>query len=186
MRQFNRNLYVERVFTERDGTRHRGDTWRELFESIRKYREINSFDPGEPEREVNEQVCAKQPGLCGEHEDVVRVVNGHSLTFNQLILQWLATTISSLRLHAIKFVPTEEASRRAKICAGCPKQLALNNSCGTCITSVTNARIGILEARNNYQNLLPCGMLNEDCAVSVSLELPPSTNPNLPANCWRR
>lgn len=186
MRTFNRNLYTERLFIDGDGTRLKGDTWRELFENIRKYREINRLAPGDPEAEVNEQICARQPSFCGEQSPTVTIINAHSLTFNQRILQWFASLLALVRLHAVNFVPTEEANRRAAICSGCPKQLALNNSCGTCITSVDNARIAVLQSRNTHQNLLPCSVLDEDCATTVSLVLPPSDNPHLPANCWRK
>jgi|SRR5688572_4986185 len=185
---FNPNLYPEggRVFTDRDGTIHRGDSWRELYEKIRRYREINKFEPGDPEAEVSAQLCAKMPHLCRPNAPHVQPTH-HSQSHNQRVLQWFSVQLSRKRVNAIPRVEDDVAADRAAICARCPMQRALNAACEGCISSIKTSRKVILDGKaSQHQHLSPCAALGEDCSTSVHIEQAPQAEPSLPAECWRR
>jgi hypothetical protein len=192
MSEFNWNVFPDggRKFVDRDGTIHKGESWRHLFEQIRRYREINKFAPGDPEVEVSAQLCAKMPHLCrpnAPHVPPNHHSQSHSQSHNQRVLQWYSVQLSRKRLHAIPRVEDSVAADRAAICARCPRQQALNAACEACISSVKTSRKVILDGRESqHQNLSPCSALGEDCTVSVHIEQAPEAEPSLPAECWRR
>lgn len=186
--EYNWNMYPPggRVFTEGDGTLHRADSWRELFEKIRRYREVNKRDIGDIEREVSAQLCAKSPSLCRQPSPAY-TPRHHSQTHNQRVLQWYSVILSRKRVNAIPRVEDSVAADRAVICSKCPLQRGLNAACEGCIASVKTSRKAILDGKaSQHQNLSPCAALGEDCTVSVHIQQPPLAEPNLPENCWRK
>jgi hypothetical protein len=189
MMTFNQNLYPDGgyLFTDRDGTVLRGDSWRDLEKRIRGYRAINNFSPGDPWTELQVQVCARQPSFC--REEGPGPVNGghHSTTLNQRVINWFIHVIGLKRVNRLPRVDDNEARRRADICARCPRQTSLNKACEACIASIVTSRKAILDGQASlHQNLQPCGALGEDPTIAVHIEQSPSDNPHLPAECWRK
>ena len=186
--EFNMNLYPPSgyVFTERDGTRHKGGSWKDLTAKVERYRALK----GEPITgvwdEIMRQVCRTHPSFCGTVETVERRP-GHSLTFNQRILEWLGRLLALKRQKKVATVSDEEAERRAIICSTCPKMKALSRACEACLVSVNRARKILRDEKPlNMEHLHPCDALGEDVPSSVYLNLPPSTVEGLPEHCWRR
>lgn len=173
-------------FTERDGVVFVGRNWRSVEKQVKAYRQRNNFEPGEPWAEIMTQTCGDTPGFCGE-TSANRPPDSSGMSFNQRINEWMAWALGKKRLKAISLVSAEVTQARAAICAACPMQRALSQSCGACIRSIKAAREALLDgSAPAFQNLHPCDMLKEDCATSVHLSLTPSNVPDLPANCWRR
>lgn len=187
-RTFNTNLYPAggRVFTDGDGTFFRGSSWKALIAKVTEYRKGRGAAVGDVWAEIQAQICGKMPGFCHESRPLAVTAAG-SMTFNQRIVHWLAWALGQKRVNATSRISAEEAARRAEICVRCPQQHALNASCGACIRSIEQSRTVILDGkRSAHLNLHGCAVLGEDCPTSVHLNLPPSDNPALPGNCWRK
>lgn len=186
---FNPNLYPDNgyIFTESDGVKLRGESWRDLESRIRGYRAVNGFPPGDPWAEIQIQVCSRQPSFC--REEGPAVVNGGQspMTLNQRVVQWFVAMVGLKRVNRLPRVDDVEAARRAAICARCPRQAALNASCEACLESIKTARKAVLEGADSlHRNLQPCGALGEDPSIAVHIEQEPSGVAGLPAECWRR
>jgi hypothetical protein len=192
VRQINPNIFPPSGyrFVERDGTVFTGSGWRNVERKVIAYRKGQGADPGDVWNEMMNQVCGEVPGFCREADGSPTPApknESSGLSFNARINEWMAWALGRKRLHAIKTVPTDQVARRAAICAVCPRQLALTASCGACIVAIKSARQALQDgAEPAFQNLHPCGVLKEDCVSSIHMALPPSNNPELPAECWRR
>ena len=187
---FNRNIFPPdgRVYIERDGTRFRGDSWRDLEEKVAGYRKRRGWPEGNVREDIDAQICAQYPQFCGD--DRPRPIqNAHSLSFNQRVLHWFAHALGLKRTNPKLFtkVSDDVAAQRAAICARCPKQQTLVKSCEACIRNVESGRKALLNnAPSLHQNLLPCAVLAEDPVVTVHLDLIPVNSNDLPAHCWRK
>lgn len=186
---FNQNLYPPDgyVFTDLDGTLHRGDSWRDLFFKVKEYRQRNGRAPGDVEREVSDQHCGRYPGLC-HHDPPPPPVQTPGNTLNARVLNWFSNKLAEARrIGEYPKVSVEEAKRRSEICARCPKQLAFSTACEACVAAVKSSRKTLLgDAGSVHQGLHPCNELGEDCVTSIHLSEPPANEPGLPENCWRR
>ncbi len=188
--EFNPNYFPPggRKFIEKDGSVHRGDSWKHLQKVVEAYRLRAGYPVDDVKREIQDQVCGGNPSMCHEVPDASEGprVNAAS-PFNNKILQWLAWALGRKRVNAWKAVSEDEALRRAAICQACPKQRALSQQCAGCLKDVATGRLALRDGNASpHQNLHPCGVLKEDCASSVHVEMAPSNNPELPAACWRR
>ncbi len=188
-REMNPNLYPPNgyLFRERDGSVHRGLSWKDVKKKVKEYRERNNIPVGDVWEEIMTQQCASSPGLCRDSDPgPVRVVND-GLTFNKKVIGWLAWALGQKRLNDWALVDEDEVDRRAAICASCPMQKSLNESCGACLETIRTSRKVLLDGKKpKYQNLQPCAPLEEDCASSVHAILEPKVSHALPGNCWRR
>lgn len=188
MQEINPHLYPDGgyVFTNADGSVLRGENWHSLERRVRGYRALNKLDPGDPWREIVTQICAKHPAVC--RDQAPGGMRGqHSLTFNQIVLNWLVSVIGLKRVNRLPRVDDATAARRAAICSTCPRQKGLNESCSSCMYSLKHSRSALLDgAISPHQNLMPCGVLGEDTATAVHFEQASTDARGLPENCWRR
>lgn len=186
-REINPNLYPPNgyKFTDRDGTLHKGESWRKLEAQVRDYRQRTGQELGDVWGEIMGQVCSEVPSYCGETPPPV-VNAGHSLTFNQRVLQWFVTAMTLKRIGRWANVDDVVAAERAAICSTCPFQLSLNRACVACLTSIESGRKALTPGGSKHQNLNPCAILGEDCASTVHGDLPKTANDQLPAHCWRK
>jgi hypothetical protein len=176
------------VFTERDGTVLRAEGWRLLERRIRGYRALNKLDPGHPWEEIVIQTCAKQPSLCRDPQVKPSGPRGSgSLSFNQRVIQNMVHLIGLKRTKRLPRGDNVSAASRAAICASCPRQKSLTESCKACLSTVEASRRVLLdEIESRHKNLLPCAVLAEDCQTTVHVDQAPTDAPGLPSNCWRR
>lgn len=185
MRQINLNVYPKDgyIFRDSDGYVHQATGWKKLALAVADYRARNGFAPGSPWEEIMTQQCAKTPGLCNEQP----TTDPTGMTFTQHVIAWLGAMSGRKRSGQWPRVDDQTAARRAAICAECPKQKAISQACGACVQSVKTLRRALLDGQKPlHQNLDACAALNEDCQIAVHIDQPPSTEPNLPAKCWRR
>jgi len=186
--RMNPNLYPPDgySFQDADGVLHRGESWRHLRMVVTAYRTRNRKPAGDLDAEINAYHCAKYAGLCYGNNPVPHpVASGSSVTAK--VANWIGTILGEFRRGLLRLVSREEAKRRAAICAVCPAQSSLSTVCSSCIASVESARRALLgDAGPVHQSLYPCGLLGEDCQLSVHLALKPSVEKSLPANCWRK
>ena len=194
--RFNRHLYPDggRYFLDEDGFKHKSDNWPSLAIKVANYRKRAGKPPGDPKAEIEAQVCARQPTYC-QHDppppsrqasqQAVFRENAGALT--KSAMRWLAGMLTAKRSGGIRKVSTEEARRRAAICASCPMQRDFSGVCGACKATRKQAGALILGTEKRVNSALKgCLALKEDTAISVHIEQPATGNPELPANCWRR
>ena len=178
--EFNPNLYPPDgyVFTESDGTKHRGDSWRNLKEKIVRYRAANNFPPGDPDGEITIQYCSRVPSFCRSNNPQPVQIGP---TFNAVVIGWLSRVLR-MKLPRVDDV---EAARRAAICARCPAQRSLNMTCGSCLVEIDKLRRAVLDGADPlHKNLQPCSVLGEDCSTAVHVQQP-AASASAPPECWR-
>ncbi len=188
-REMNPNLYPPGgyKFRDRDGVVHKSESWRKLEAMVRDYRTRNQMEVGDVWAEIMGQICSEVPSYCHEAPAAPMPKKGHSITFNQRVMIWLASAMTLKRIGRWHLVDDSVAAERAKICATCPQQLSLNRACMACITTIDRSRDALLAGTNaRHLNLNPCSVLGEDCATTVHADLPRTSNDSLPAHCWRK
>jgi hypothetical protein len=109
-----------------------GGDYYDLREKVRKHRQLNNFVTGpELDAEIQEQLCAKmepaaRAGFCRDcHPSPdTRALNLEDVKhFLKVAAGWIRTPT--------RFVSQLEATRRAEICASCPKNLGIAG-CHSC------------------------------------------------------
>jgi hypothetical protein len=185
----NPNLYPDGgyIFVEGDGTQFRGESWRDLISKVKSYRERNGRPTGDPEADIFAQYCSRMPNHCKDTRNVPVQNSSHSLSLNQRVLQFIATLLERKRRSPIPRVPDSEAAERATICASCPRQKSLVQTCQQCLTTVAQGRKVVLDGQpSHHQGLLACEALGEDLPLTVHIEQPPVSDDKVPSHCWRK
>lgn len=165
----------------------RGKSLADLIVKITAYRARNKLPPGDPERELYDQLCSKAPQKCrsGNKQKGAKEKRPakNPIALNWRILAWVTGLVE--RRKELVFVDEAEAERRSAICKDCPAQKDFESLCKGCAVNVREAIKGLLGGRP-MEKLLGCKILSEDPRISTHLELPASENPTLPAHCWRK
>lgn len=192
-RIFNINLYPSGgwYFRDAEGVKHVGSSLQALVNTVRAYRERNALDIGDPEMDIVNQLCARDPGYC--REEVRRVPTpapgaprNPLSTLAQKVSSWVSQRFADRRMGRIKKVTASEAKRRAAICARCPKQLAFPSTCGGCKENVNRLAAEAVANEVLDRSLQCCSILAEWTPTSVWIDSPPEPNNDLPVECWRK
>lgn len=195
MKKWNSNLYPTggRYFIDEDGIKHRDSSWDLLARRVASYRKRAGKPPGDPAAEIQAQVCARLPHYCVEQEAPSRpsprpvraAIGSGALT--ERALKWLAGVLSERRAGGAGTVSRAVAAQRARICAGCPFNRGLNQSCGQCNNTRKEAAKALVEGGQRVNSRLGgCQVLGVDNSVAVHLDLPRDNREGLPGHCWRR
>ncbi len=188
MRELNRNLYPSGgyYYVERDGTKLTAENWLKLEIKVKEYRKNRGFPVGDIHRDVMEQACDRNPGLCHE----VFTVNppGQKVpTIKARVFEWLGQLSRIARKSALDYVSDTRARERVVICARCPQQKDFSTHCSACEASLGALRQSVLAGRAPVSTGLgACGVLGVDLRVAVHLAEPPSGSLELPEACWRK
>lgn len=186
----NPNLYPDGgyLFVEGDGTKFRGESWKNLISKVRDYRQRNKRPAGDPESEIFSQYCSRMPSHCKNMSTGPVVIQGsHSISLNQRVLQFIANLLEWKRKAAIPRVADSVAAERAAVCAACPHNKPLVQTCQTCVKSVAHGRKVVLDgAASHHQGLLACDVLGEDLPLTVHIEQPKVPEGRVPPYCWRK
>lgn len=191
MRRVNVNMHPKDgyFFTEADGTRVFGKSWKDVIARVVAHRARVGQAPGDPEREVHEQGCTRNPNLCYDDESPAAVVTRKAerrITVKGMVLKWFMAVRERLRLNDLKYVSPAEAAARTAICIGCPKNVDYPGGCSSCKAAVKESRAAILGRRPVNARLNACSVLGEDTACSVHLDDHRVPNGALPGHCWRK
>lgn len=173
-------------FKDSDGTILRAQNWKTVAKKVIEYRKLAKLPPGNPEVEIAEQACARQPTLCHNVTKVVPV--NKALSLKSRVLKWL-TQFRALAAQEgkLEFVQDSEAKSRAETCARCPLNVPLGpSSCSACKQAVTEMRRSILGPRKGDGRLNGCNILGVDLPTAVHLDEIRLDNADLPAHCWRK
>ena len=189
MQRINVNLAPKSgyLFKETDGTTITGDHWSGVVSRVRAYRRRNKLPPGDPEAEVRNQACQRDPTICrrddGTHAAAVKVAS-----LKSRVLQWFAGIRKSGKRDISEFVSSELAQQRAEICAGCPQNQSLPDGCSSCKAAVKELRLEVIGGRKVDGRLVNhgCAVLGSDLATQAWLDLLTLDQAELPAHCWRK
>lgn len=192
--KINFNLYPTRgrYFIERDGSTHRGETWKDVIRKVKEYRRRNGFPEGDVAAEVNAQVCEREPQVC----NTVTVTSGSkpkrvglAETIRGRILDW----VREMRRHKhvtgqpLARVSAAEAAARAEVCARCPRNKDISASCSTCAGTLAAFRKDLIGGDRALDDRLGgCEALGIDLKAAAHLNESRVVSPDLPANCWRK
>jgi hypothetical protein len=187
MKRINLNLFPKDgyIFVDKDGTRLVAANWRGVIARVADYRKRNNLPVGNPEQEVHEQACERNPAYCSEiteqQKEMTRVAS-----LKGRVLAWLSGVLAGREKQPITFLPESTVKARAEICATCPKNAAIADSCSSCRAALKAYRKNILGSRPINGRLNGCVILGEDTAVSTAVDQILSDDADLPAHCWRK
>lgn len=187
MRRLNPNLYPKDGFwfKDSDGVDHRADTWPGVIARVVKYRQRAGHPPGNPAVEVIEQACQRNAGLC--HEETGSPSQDlQKASLKSRVLAWLTYAREEKTKGLIEYVDAQTAAARAQVCAGCPMNQPLQESCSSCRAALDELRKDILGRRTLDKRLNGCLLLGEDMQTAAHLERVTMENGELPGCCWRR
>ncbi len=148
MREINRNLYPSGGYhyIERDNTVLKGESWAVVEKAVAFYRKQRGFPVGDVHRDVMEQACDRNPGLC--YDSVPgRPVTTRTPTIKGRVFEWLGQLSRIARKAALDYVSDTQARSRAAICARCPAQKSFASHCSACESSLTALRESVLAGR---------------------------------------
>jgi len=169
-------------YLESDGARIVGQTWSGVVSRVANYRKRAGLPPGNPEQDVVDQACSRDPGIC-RNDNGVRIHQTKRASLKTRVLQWLALAKAH---NESPNVPPETAHARANICAACPMNTEIGGGCASCKQAIGEARKEILGRVRPDHRLHGCAETGEDNQVAAWLERPTIDNPALPAHCWRK
>jgi len=187
MRRINVNLYPKDGywFKNTDGARIIAATWGGVMARLAIYRKRAGQPAGDPEREVMEQACQRNPSFCTTDDGTAgRQLKAASLKGR--LLAWLNGIISRRTITPLEFVSQTDAANRANVCAGCPMNTALAEGCSSCKAALRELRKNVIGGRIIDSRINGCVVTGEDLPTTVWLNEPTIENAELPAHCWRK
>lgn len=184
MKSLNPNIHPHEgfFFKDADGARIFGDTWAGVIARVRKYRARAGYAPGNPEEEVTQQACARNPVLCN-NDPQGHAAHVQNLPLKSRVLTWLNNLTNQKDK---QFVEEGLARERAAVCAKCSKNVGLPGGCASCKAALNHLRKQVLDKRFQDGRINACEVLGEDLPTVVHLEIQTVENSALPAPCWRR
>lgn len=185
--RINVNIYPKDgyFFVESDGARIRGTSWSGVIARVKDYRSRNGMPAGSPDREVHDQACKRNAGLCS-NVDAATIVARQKVSLKGRMLGYLNMLRKKRASEPILFVDKEAAKRRATICAACPMNTPLKEGCGSCRAALAEMRRDILGPRPIDGRLQGCLVSGEDIAVAAHIESENISLPTAPGHCWRK
>lgn len=184
MNSINPNIYPKDGFfhIEADGTKIAGQNWHGVIVRVRNYRRRAGLPAGDPETEVINQACVRNPVLC-RHDNGVRIEQTKKASLKTRTLKWL----SEIRaLGPLDYTEESTVQARANICAGCPMNQEIGSGCSSCKEALAENRKEILGRKFRDSRLHSCMVLGEDTHVSVWIEQQTVESGELPGHCWRK
>ncbi len=188
MRKINVNLFPRSgyFFKEADGTILRAEVgWAGVIARVKAYRRRNNLPPGDPDAEVNEFACKQNPNLCTEVSNA-QIMQTRRVSIKGKLLTWLNKMIALIKKEPATFVSAELSKQRADICAGCPFNTPISESCTPCRKAMNELRRAVVGGRSLDTRVTGCLVLNEDIPTTVWLDMQTVANAELPGHCWRR
>lgn len=184
MKKINVNLFPKSgyVFRDKDGTPHVSTrSWRDLIKRLESYRRLNKLPMGNPEKEVLDQACERNPGHCYDDE-TPPVVSAPRSLIKSAVLGWLAS-IRRVK-DQLTFVSSDVAAKRTETCANCPFNVPLKQGCAPCQTFIAEMRKSILRDRKVDSRLNACEKFSRDAGVMVYIDGVAEQRDDLPDHCW--
>lgn len=187
MMTINGNLFPKEgyYFLEQDNVRISADGWPGVIARVKNYRARAGLPPGNPDVEVVEQACKRNPGLCRQDNQVYSA-QLKTTNLKTRIFQWFAAIQKLMQSEPLTFSNEKDARDRAQTCSTCPFNKSLPQGCATCKQAVDEARKSIIGGRFQDARIHECDVLAEDLNVSRWIEQVRLENGELPGFCWRK
>lgn len=191
MRRINDNLYPKNggyLFIESDQSRHVGGSWGNLLLRVVAYRKRAKLPAGNPEVEIQEQACARNPGLCYESDGgSMPVAMKKTVSLKSRVLKWCSVLTGRQQNGDLRYVSLQETHDRVNICAACPKNTVYPDGCSSCKKAIKEYRKNLAPGRPvDTVRLHGCSVLGEDTGIATHLDEHRVANPELPSHCWRK
>jgi hypothetical protein len=174
-------------FIDPEGVRHVGDNANHLAAKLAEYRIRRGLPPGNPVAEIHGDLCQRFPGYCQGGPKPASEKPPATQPLDPLTTQigrWLLGVHREAAAKAAKYVPEEEAARRAAICAKCPEQAPLPAKCVSCAETMNQVSFQLRAGRDkSSRKLAACSRFGTDLRVDALLEQPAAAN--APENCWK-
>jgi hypothetical protein len=175
-------------FVDADEVEHRADDVPKLIKSLIEYRVRVGRPPGDPEKEVHDQICARSPGVCLELDSSATQKSG--LSPATLVAQITAKMVAwyrESRANRLTLVEAKEASQRAAACEGCPLNVEWSKTCPPCFTKAQKVFPLIVSPVKPLKELKGRACLNagDDLSVACWVNGGPKVT-GAPDNCWRK
>jgi hypothetical protein len=136
-------------------------------------------------REVIDQACANHPEICVEDNGVTHDTRKKA-SLKSAILSWMNKLRPLKERNELVFVGQDKFNERLAICARCPKNTAIPESCSSCKAALNALREGLIGNRKYDGRLNACVTLAEYLPVSAWLDEVTTENGDLPDECWRK
>lgn len=183
------------VFTDTDGTAHRGLSWQAVIKRLEMYRRRNKLPLGNPEGEVLAQACKENPGLCiepktKEDRKAARrappsIPPPKPPSLKARVLRWLTEMRELATKGLVGYVDRTVHDSRVAICIKCKKKGELSGGCQPCEKALAGFRAEIL-GRRPLAGPDACSVLGEDLQTATWLDQLAKENAALPDDCWRK
>lgn len=173
----------------------KADTFKQLYMRVKKLREEKHLPTHNLEYTLEQWVCSRVPEgtpYCREAEDHLHIRKPLKKGYGVQDVINFTNAVKNTILNGT--VSTEEANRRADICAGCPYNITLPgcSSCAGVTRLAANTIFGFLGKKKVKQedNLKQCGICG--CALTAKVWVPnPKETPQVkkhendfPEWCW--
>lgn len=190
MRRINVNMFPKdgHRFKEADGTVIGGPNWRAVINKVTAYRKRAGLPPGDPESEIHEQACQRNPQLCHPVSEVTQQAR-KEVSLKGRVLKWFRDIRRNPNNEPIRFVDKETARARAQVCAQCPMNTGLPEGCSSCKVALVELRKDLLGEGKPVDSRLThmgCVVLGFEPATAVWIDQETIPNNELPAHCWRK
>lgn len=191
MKRINDGLYPKNggyLFIESDQSRHVGTSWGNVLLRVVAYRKRAGLPAGNPEVEIQEQACARNPGICYESDrGSMATPMKKTASVKSKVLKWCSILTGRKQNGDLRYVSLQETHDRVNICAACPKNMAYTDGCSSCKKAIKEFRNNLASGRPlDSVRLHACSVLGEDAGIATHLDEPRVNNPELPNHCWRK
>lgn len=160
-------------FSDADEVRHEAGTLQALVTTLTEYRARVGRDPGEPLKEITEQLCARTPWLCVKPEPGMVLV--------AKITAWATRLFRDTRRADSHKVEASEALKRSQACLGCPHRIDWSKVCPPCFSKTKK----ILKTSGFGISGFACDLAGDDLEAATELAQP-FLLADAPEHCWRK
>jgi hypothetical protein len=168
-------------FVDANGVTHDSDKISTLAEIVGRHRERAGFAVGNPMADILDQICGKYPRFCRE-------VQAPGVPAEKTLAITVAHRIRQEIMHppSERNVDSDEAARRAAICAACPHRVNWAEKCPPCLKSVQKyIRVAVRPAQLQPDTEHFSCKLGLDSIAIVVYRSKMKKLLGAPARCWR-
>lgn len=171
-------------FEESDGMTLKSDSLAGLVVRVEDYRARVNLPPGEPYKEIVDQICTRSPRACREVGEVPQGPTGEQ---KALVARVVKNSVKlGAQLWRLKFVKSPEAYARASTCSDCPHKKEWARFCPPCEKNAFASLQSAIHPRELVSMVkgCACDLAGDDLSAVVWVDSPERLN-DAPEKCWR-
>jgi hypothetical protein len=151
-----------------------------LIRALTDYRALNHLGAGEPDVDVDAQVCAAEPRLCRPRKRGIRASGPFT---NKDVARACSAIVRAIGLGKAPKVADSIVKWRTAVCIECPHNRHPSITCAPCESRIAEATRLVRGHAPPIQGLASCAIFGHPNDLAVRLDVPSRTS--APANCWR-